>query len=39
VTGGSLIDGPGKASVVSAMTLWVGGLAGWASALSGSQPT
>ena len=38
-SGGNLIDGPGKAKVRNAATLWVGGAPGGASALAGSQPT
>jgi hypothetical protein len=37
--GGSLIDGPGKAKVRSAATLWVGAAPAGASASVGSQPT
>ena len=37
--GGSLIEGPGNASVRSAVTLWVGAARGATSAFAGSQPT
>jgi hypothetical protein len=37
--GGSLIEGPGKAKVLIAVTLCVGAACGFASDESGSQPT